>query len=105
MAQKRYKQGPWPPKQDDQPDAFFRAPGIWERFDRQLAGPLRYGTQPGVGPRGGAVALDRSEITDMGMDRVTPREFDPMGTSLKRYSPEGIGSELVSRTIRGKRRD
>lgn len=104
MAQKRYVQGPWPPTMDDQPDAFFRAPGITERYARSLAGPLRFGTEPRVGPRGRSVANRRVEgVTDLGMDRVDPREFDPMGTSLQRYGPNPV-SDLVAREIRGARR-
>jgi hypothetical protein len=39
----------------------------------------------------------------MGMDRVSPREFDPEGTSLRRYGPDHE-SDLVSRQIRGSNR-
>lgn len=105
MAEKRYRQGPWPPRTDDQPEAFFQAPGITERFHRSLAGPLRYGTSQGVGPRGSSVANRRVEgASDMGMDRVDPRgDFDPMGTALERYGPSPQ-SDLVAREIRGSRR-
>jgi hypothetical protein len=58
---------------------------------------LRLGTAPGVGPRG---AL-RPGGSDMEMDRVSPRGFDPMGTSDTR-APEQQGSELISRD-RGRR--
>jgi hypothetical protein len=83
------------------PDAFVQHPMVTERIDRSLVGPLRYGTAEGVGPRGRAVVAENSERSDMGMDRISPREFDPMGTSLNRYS--GNSSDLISREIRGRR--
>jgi hypothetical protein len=100
MAQKRYKQGPWAPKMDDQPVAEFQNADGWQRSNRSVAGPLRLGTMPGVGPRGGAVIGGGG--SDMGMDRITPRGFDPVGTSLRR-EPNQEGSTLVSREIRGRR--
>lgn len=101
MAQHRGRMGPWPPTQDSQPDAFFLTADGYQRSERQLVGPLRMGTSQGVGPRGEAVAVGRDETrSDFGMDRVSPREFDPMGTSLRRYGPNAE-SELVSREIRG----
>ena len=81
------------------PTGFYQAPGVLERSDRSVAGPLRLGTAPGVGPRG---AL-RNGSSDFGMDRVSPRGFDPMGTSLER-EPRQEGSELVSREVRRGRR-
>ena len=85
--------------------AWYRAPGVWERSDRQMAGPLRTGTEPRVGPRAqGPRDGDRSYTSDMGMDRVDPRCFDPLGTSLKRYSPEGIPSSLVTSELGRNRR-
>ena len=100
MAQKRYRQGPWPPKVDDQPVARFQTADGWLRSDRRLAGPLRYGTMPPVGPKGDAVAGNGG--SDFGTDRITPRGFDPTGTSLRR-EPNQEGSTLVSRDVRGRR--
>lgn len=60
------------------------------------------GTTPGVGPRGGATIADNVNGSDMGMDRITPRDFDPMGTCRNRFGE--IGSELIARQIRGARR-
>lgn len=77
------------------PVACFQAPDILERSDRSLAGPLRLGTEPRVGPRGEPIPGG----SDLGMDRVTPRGFDPMGTSLQR-EPRQEGSELISRQVR-----
>lgn len=77
------------------PVACFQAPGILERSDRSLAGPLRLGTEPRVGPRGGP----EPGSSDMGMDRITPRGFDPMGTSDTR-APAQEASQLVSREVR-----
>ena len=65
------------------------------KSERSLAGPLRMGTAPNVGPRG---AL-RDGSSDFGMDRVSPRGFDPEGTSDTRAPPQEA-STLVSRETR-----
>ena len=100
MAQKRYRSGPWPPKMDDQPRAEFQTPDGWQRSERPVAGVLRMGTEPRVGPRGPSV--DGFDGTDFGMDSITPRRFDPMGTSLTR-EPRREASTLVSRDVRRRR--
>lgn len=82
--------------------AYFVTPDGWQKSDRQLAGPLRMGTTPGVGPRGGATVADNVAGSDMGMDRVSPRDFDPMGTPRSRFG--SIDSGLIARQIRGPRR-
>jgi hypothetical protein len=90
------EQREWPRVRGN-PVACFQAPGILERSDRALCGPLRLGTSPGVGPAG---ALFRDGFgSDLGTDRVTPRGFDPMGTSLER-APRQEASELISRQVR-----
>jgi hypothetical protein len=83
MAQHRGRQGEWPTVKRN-PEATFQATGVIERSDLSVAGPLRSGTAPGVGPRGPAGPAGRSERSDFGMDRVSPREFDPFGTSTTR---------------------
>ena len=94
------KEREWP-RQTYKADAVFQNADGFQKFERQLAGPLRLGTEPGVGPRGPAVALGKmEERSDMGMDRVSPREFDPMGTSTSRYRPNAE-SDLLSRQKRG----
>lgn len=80
------------------PTGFYQSPDVVERSDRSLAGPLRLGTAPRVGPRGAI----RNGSSDLGMDRITPRGFDPMGTSLER-EPRQEASELVSREVRRSR--
>ena len=86
--------------QGDPVGRFQTADGILNSA-RSLAGPLRTGTSPDVGPRqGGATAPGRTFDSDFGTDRVSPREFDPMGTSLRRYSPPGIASSLVTSEVR-----
>lgn len=47
---------------------------------RSLAGPLRMGTAPGVGPRGSNGVIGDS---DFGLDKIRDR-FDPIGTSDNR---------------------
>lgn len=83
------------------PVGHYLAPDAIERSDRSLAGPLRLGTSPGVGPRGRAVLADYEQRSDMGTDRITPRDFDPMGTARRRFG--SLPSDLVSREIRGSR--
>lgn len=77
------------------PVAFFQTPDGTLKSDRQLAGPLRLGTAQGVGPKG-ALAAGSS---DFGMDRVSPRGFDPLGTSDTR-APAQEKSQQISRELR-----
>ena len=58
------------------PEAITQSPDGTLRSGRSLAGPLRMGTAPGVGPRG---ALLEGRGSDFDMDRGTPRGYDPMG--------------------------
>ena len=82
MAQHVRKQSEWPVVKRE-PDAYVLVPDTYERTDRGVAGPLRFGTaRDGVGPRGN---IHPGGTSDYGMDRVSPREFDPMGTSIERY--------------------
>ena len=99
MAIHRGKQGEWP-RVKDNPDAWVVTPDAYERCDRSLVGPLRYGTSEGVGPRGGAIIAEDSERTDFGMDRVSPRGYDPMGWPV--WGPQQ-SSDLISRQIRGRK--
>jgi hypothetical protein len=97
-------QAPWPRVRPEgterrSPTGFFQNPDAVQRSDRSLAGPLRLGTAPGVGPQG---AL-RNGSSDFGMDRVSPRGFDPIGTSDSRAPPQEA-SGLVSRELRRGRR-
>jgi hypothetical protein len=62
------------------------------RSDRSLVGPLRLNTAPGVGPRGPA----NGGNSDFGVDKISPRSFDPMGTSDNR-APNFPGSRRVQR--------
>lgn len=101
-------QAPWPPRREDgsekrSPTAFFTHPDGILKSDRSLAGPLRMGTTPGVGPNG---ALRDGASSDFGMDRVSPRRFDPIGDPLNRAG-EREASSLVSRELRssGRRKE
>lgn len=84
----------------DAPIAWYRAPGIDERSDRSLVGPLRYGTEPRVGPNGRVVIADYTTRSDVGTDRIA-RDYDPMGTCRTRFGE--IPSDLISHQIRGRR--
>jgi hypothetical protein len=57
------------------PPAFTLTPDGYLKSDRALAGPLRLGTAPGVGPKG---TRTTGFGTDFGVDRNNKR-FDPMG--------------------------
>ena len=98
MAQHRGRQGEWPIHRGD-PVGFYQHPNGTLRSDRSLVGPLRLGTEPRVGPRG---FLRDGNASDFGMDRVTPRGFDPMGSHNTREPPQEPSS-LISRESR--RRD
>ena len=81
---------------------FLTADGFL-KSDRSLAGPLRTGTSADVGPRAqGAKAGDYSRTSDFGMDRVSPRDFDPMGTARNRFGE--IPSSLTTESVNGRRR-
>lgn len=83
--------------------ADYLTPDGFRNSGRSLAGNLRTGTEPRVGPRsGGPIYGDESRTSDMGMDRVSPRGFDPMGTSLER-EPGQLSSPLV--TVRRRRNE
>ena len=97
-------QASWPRTREDgteprSPTAFFATGDNMLKSGRGVAGPLRMGTAPPVGPGG----LTRNGSSDFGMDRITPRGFDPEGTALTRYGPQEP-SPLVSRELRGTNR-
>ena len=90
-------QNPWP-KIAESPPAWTLTPDGYRKSDRSLAGPLRLGTAPGVGPKGNS---NSGFGTDMGVDRVSPRRFDPMGTHDTR-APAREESTRVSTEVRKK---
>jgi hypothetical protein len=88
------KESEWPTNRD--PAATFVTPDGYLKSGRSLAGPLRMGTAPGVGPKG---AGDGGNGSDFGTDRISPRGFDPMGTDLDRTGSQEP-SERVKRNGR-----
>jgi hypothetical protein len=86
------KESEWPTNRD--PTAVFVTADGYLKSGRSLAGPLRKGTEPRVGPRGAAGGGNGS---DFGSDRISPRGFDPIGTDLDRTGAQE-GSERVSRS-------
>ena len=100
MVMKRGRQGEWPRVQRT-PIGDFVSPDVYQRSDRAVAGALRYGTTTNVGPKGRNPI--ESNATDYEMDRVSPRRFDPMGTSLER-APLQENSRLISRSVRSRER-
>ena len=91
------KQGEWPVVKRERVGDVL-ANGWFERTDRPLAGPLRMGTEPRVGPRG---LVAGGTASDLEMDRITPRGFDPMGSHNERQ-PKQESSPLLSRAVRGR---
>jgi hypothetical protein len=82
------------------PVGVFATPDGYFRSDRNLAGPPRTGTSADVGPRArGPVSGDKSYATDFGMDRISPRDFDPIGTTRNRFGdiPSDALTEQVGR--------
>ena len=99
MAQHRGRQTEWPIIKRE-PVGDFVTPDGYLRSTRPLAGPLRFGTEPRVGPRDRGPG--RGQPSDFEMDRISPRGFDPMGTSDER-APAQEQSVLLSRSIRSRR--
>ena len=100
MAKNRRTDNEWPRVKRNPEACYLTADGVLES-NRPLVGPLRMGTAPGVGPRGRG---DTGGASDFGTDNVTPRRFDPMGTSDER-EPDFPASRLISeRTRRAYRR-
>ena len=64
---------------------------------RSLAGPLRLGTEPRVGPKGAA----RNGSTDFDMDRLEQKPVDRIGV---KYPETDKPVPLVSRELRGSNR-
>lgn len=98
MAEHKERQSEWPIVRGN-PVGYFQHPVAVFRSDRSLAGPLRLGTEPRIGPKG---FLRDGNASDLGIDRVSPRGFDPLGTSDTRAPPQE-SSTLLSRETR--RRD
>lgn len=100
------KQSEWPTGRSDgsekrSPTAIYAAPDAYLKSNRSVAGPLRMGTAPGVGPKG---AIGGGFGSDLGTDRVSKRGFDPIGTSDSRDNPQEA-STLVSREVRSSRKN
>src|SRR5215471_2904000 len=92
----RNRSWPYRTGQAESPPSFTVSPDGLLVSSRSLAGPLRLGTEPRVGPRGNANDGGAYLDSDLGVDRITPRGFDPMGTSDTRAPPQEA-SELISR--------
>lgn len=85
----------WPYNgQADSPVALSLSPDTLLRSDRSLAARGRLGTAPGVGPVG--FTPGGRAASDFGLDNVSPRRFDPLGTPDVR-SPSFPGSTRIRR--------
>lgn len=95
----------WPRTRDDgtertSPRGFFQSRDGVLRSDRSLGGPLRTGTSPDVGPRARSrAASGEGRDSDFGMDRISPRGFDPIGTPDDRIGPQP-SSDLITEQVR-----
>ena len=75
---------------------FLTCDGTFMTPDRGLAGPLRFATEPRVGPRGGSVEAADSVRSDMGLDRISPRGMDPMAWPVRMpQQPSGLLSTHI----------
>lgn len=90
MAQKLGRQSEWP-RVKREPEVVTLAPDGWQRSERSPVGPLRYGTSPGVGPKGEAVVADYTRESDFGTDMV----------ARDRKAERKFPSDLISRELRG----
>lgn len=89
------KQSEWPRVKGNPDYGCVLHPNGVEQFGRNLVGPLRLGTSPGVGPG----AARRDGTSDFGMDEIAVRRFDPMGSNNVR-APAREESKLISSEIR-----
>lgn len=96
----RRRSWPYQDGQAESPPAITVSPdGTWNSA-RRFAGPLRVSTAPGVGPRG--APSGETIATDLGVDRISPRRMDPLGTDNTRDPPREP-SELIARVGRRRR--
>jgi hypothetical protein len=98
MAMHRGKQREWPTVKRN-PEAFFLTPDCFQRSDRKVAGPLRYGTAPNVGPKSRGF-LDDRRSSDFGMDRLEQRPVDSIGLKYPETDPP---VSLIANQLRGRR--
>lgn len=78
--------------------ADFVTPNGYFRSERAVAGPLRMGTTPNVGPKG---LVAGGTASDFETDRM-PRRFDPIGSHNDRTPPRPT-STLLSRAVRARK--
>lgn len=102
MARHRGRQGEWPIVRGN-PDACFVNANGYFRLDAPVAGPLRMGTNPPIGPAGPAITSSNARRSNMGTDRIAPRDFDPEGTVRNRSGV--IDSELIASSVRKSKKD
>jgi hypothetical protein len=105
VARHRGRQTEWPIQKGD-PNACFLAPDGYRKSDRLTVGPLRMGTEPGVGPTGKAVIADYETRTDYGTDMIArDRRIDrKFPSDLIAREKRGPGGSLRNNTIsEGKR--
>lgn len=91
-------QEPWPAIKRER-IADFLSPDGYLRSERSVAGPLRMGTEPRVGPKG---LVAGGTASDFEMDRISKRGFDPMGTPDQRTNVQE-SSPLLSRAVRARK--
>jgi hypothetical protein len=93
------RQREWPraiPRRTGPPAVFAVADGYFNTDDRPVAGPLRFGTTPNVGPRG-RIPADENRTSDFGMDRIEQRPVDSIGVKYPEVDPP---TTLISRHVR-----
>jgi hypothetical protein len=95
MAQHEKRQSEWPIVKRERVGVFAVPDGYFQS-NREVAGPLRFGTEPGCGPRGDVRDVVAGRRTDMGMDRSELKPVDRIGVKYPetdrpvRYISEGV---------------
>lgn len=94
MANREWPRGQADGSERGGPNACFQGPDGLFKSNRSLTGPLRMGTDPKTGPKGGVVEASNSRDSDFGMDRVSPAMGNRFGE---------INSKLIAENSRRSR--
>jgi len=94
------KQSEWPRVKREKVGVFATADGYFQS-NREVAGPLRFGTEPGCGPRGDGRDTVVARRSDLGTDRVELRPVDAIG---QKYPETDRPVRFVSDGVRARNR-
>lgn len=100
MAQHEKRQSEWPIVKREKVGVSVTPDGYLQS-NRDLCGPLRFGTEPGCGPRGDARDIAASRRSDFGMDR---RELPPVDAIGVKYPETDKPVRFVADGVRRRNR-